>query len=374
MTGIKMVDLQAQYVRYQSDIDANVLAVMRDGAFIHGPQVAELERALALRYNVRHVIGCANGTDALQLAFMALELPRGSEVITPSFSYAALAEVLLLLGLKPVFVEVNPVTFLVDLGAIKNAITPNTRAIAPVHLFGQMASMGAIMELAHQHNLFVVEDTAQSMGSQYCFNGEHGFAGTIGHIGTTSFFPSKNLGCFGDGGAIFTQDDSLASKLRMLANHGQKVKYQHDVVGLNSRLDTLQASILLAKLPHLFEFEQSRNAVAKRYNLALKNCSRIAIPEKNAESSHVYHQYTLICESHALRESLKAYLGNNEIPSMVYYPIPLHKQKAYAQHVDLPITDDLCKRVLSLPICPELQESHQDKTIKTIQEYLEQSQ
>jgi len=266
MRSIKMVDLQAQYARLSSEIDQAIKQVLLQGDFIQGSAVKQLESALSERYQVKNVISCANGTDALQLAFMALDLPKGSEIITPAFSYAALAEVLLLLELKPVFVEVDPATFLMDVSLIEAMITGNTRAIAPVHLYGQMVSMEPLLALAKKHNLYVVEDAAQAIGSQYCTPGEHGFAGTMGHIGTTSFFPSKNLGCFGDGGAIFTNDDDLAQRLRSMANHGQTVKYQHDILGLNSRLDTLQAAVLMAKLPHLHDFEKSRRAVAARYD------------------------------------------------------------------------------------------------------------
>ena len=287
MRSIKMVDLQAQYARFSSEIDQAIKQVVVQSDFIQGLAVKELESALAQRYEVKHVIGCANGTDALQLAFMALNLPKGSEVITPAFSYAALAEVLLLLELKPVFVEVDATTFLMDVSLVEALITENTRAIAPVHLYGQMVSMEPLLALANQYNLYVVEDAAQAIGSQYCTHGKHGYAGTMGHIGTTSFFPSKNLGCFGDGGAIFTNDDDLAHRLRSMANHGQSVKYQHDLIGLNSRLDTLQAAVLLAKLPHLHEFEKSRRRIAARYDEAFADFSDIQIPGRTVDSSQI---------------------------------------------------------------------------------------
>jgi dTDP-4-amino-4,6-dideoxygalactose transaminase len=374
MRNIQMVDLQGQYTRLSVEIDQAMKQVLQDADFIQGGAVRRFESALAERYEVKHVIGCANGTDALQLAFMALDLPAGSEVITPAFSYAALTEVILLLGLKPVFAEVDASTFLMDLAALEGLITENTRAIAPVHLYGQMVSMEPLLALAKKHNLYVVEDAAQAIGSQYCTPSEHGFAGTMGHIGTTSFFPSKNLGCYGDGGAIFTNDDALAKKLRRLANHGQTVKYQHDVVGLNSRLDTLQAAVLLAKLPYLSEFEKQRRAVAARYDAALGEIVGLSVPQRTVDSSHVFHQYTLKCDSEAMRDALKKHLMDHGIPSMIYYPIALHRQTAYKQVVNLPVSEDLCNRVLSLPICPELNIEQQDYIIHNIRNFIQKSQ
>jgi dTDP-4-amino-4,6-dideoxygalactose transaminase len=374
MRSIKMVDLQAQYARLSSEIDQAIKQVLLQGDFIQGSAVKQLESALSERYQVKHVISCANGTDALQLAFMALDLPKGSDVITPAFSYAALAEVLLLLELKPVFVEVDPATFLMDVSLVEALITENTRAIAPVHLYGQMVSMEPLLTLAKKHNLFVVEDAAQAIGSQYCTLGEHGFAGTMGHIGTTSFFPSKNLGCFGDGGAIFTNDDVLAQRLRSMANHGQTVKYQHDILGLNSRLDTLQAAVLMAKLPHLHDFEKSRRAVAARYDEALGSLDGLEIPVRTVDSSHVFHQYTITCKTAAMRDALKMYLAEHEIPSMIYYPRPLFLQTAYKQVVSMPISEDLCNRVLSLPICPELDVEQQEYIINNIRNFIQKSQ
>lgn len=374
MRKIQMVDLQGQYVRLSTQIDLAMKQVLHNADFIQGGAVRTLEAALAERYEVKHVIGCANGTDALQLAFMALDLPPGSEVITPAFSYAALTEVLLLLGLKPVFAEVDAATFLMDVAALEGLITEKTRAIAPVHLYGQMVSMEPLLALAKKHNLYVVEDAAQAIGSQYCTPGEHGFAGTMGHIGTTSFFPSKNLGCYGDGGAMFTNDDALAKKLRQLANHGQSVKYQHDVVGLNSRLDTLQAAVLLAKLPHLSDFEKARRAVAARYDAGLQDLQGLSVPQRTIDSSHVFHQYTLQCDSRAMRDALKTHLQEQGIPSMIYYPIPLHWQTAYKQVVNLPVSEDLCNRVLSLPICPELDLEQQEYIIHNIRNFIQKSQ
>lgn len=374
MRSIKMVDLQAQYARLSSEIDQGIKQVLLQGDFIQGSAVKQLESALSERYQVKYVISCANGTDALQLAFMALDLPKGSEVITPAFSYAALAEVLLLLELKPVFVEVDPATFLMDVSLVEALITENTSAIAPVHLYGQMVSMEPLLALAKKHNLYVVEDAAQAIGSQYCTPNEHGFAGTMGHIGTTSFFPSKNLGCFGDGGAIFTNDDVLAQRLRSMANHGQTVKYQHDILGLNSRLDTLQAAVLMAKLPHLHDFEKSRRAVAARYDEALGSLDGLEIPVRTVDSSHVFHQYTITCKTAAMRDALKMYLAEHEIPSMIYYPRPLYLQTAYQQVVNLTISEDLCNRVLSLPICPELDIEQQNYIINNIRNFIQKSQ
>jgi len=374
MRSIKMVDLQAQYARLSSEIDQAIKQVLLQGDFIQGSAVKQLESALSERYQVKHVISCANGTDALQLAFMALDFSKGSEVITPAFSYAALAEVLLLLELKPVFVEVEPATFLMDVSLVEALITENTRAIAPVHLYGQMVSMEPLLALAKKHNLYVVEDAAQAIGSQYCTPNEHGFAGTMGHIGSTSFFPSKNLGCFGDGGAIFTNDDDLAQRLRSMANHGQTVKYQHDILGLNSRLDTLQAAVLMAKLPHLHDFEKSRRAVAARYDEALGSLDGLEIPDRTAESSHVFHQYTITCKTAAMRDGLKMYLAEHEIPSMIYYPRPLYLQTAYHQVVNLHISEDLCNRVLSLPICPELDVEQQEYILNNIRNFIQKSQ
>ena len=374
MRSIQMVDLQGQYARLASEIDAAIQQVLQRADFIQGGAVRALEAALSERYEVKHVIGCANGTDALQLAFMALDLPAGSEVITPAFSYAALTEVLLLLGLKPVFVEVDPDTFLMDVSAVEAAITPKTKAIAPVHLYGQMVSMEPLLALANKHNLYVVEDAAQAIGSQYCTPGAHGFAGTMGHIGTTSFFPSKNLGCYGDGGALFTNDAALATRLRSLANHGQTVKYQHDLVGMNSRLDTLQAAVLLAKLTHLSDFEKRRRAVAHRYDEGLAGLSGIEVPKRTVDSSHVFHQYTLKCENREQRDALKAHLFTQGIPTMIYYPIPLHWQTAYKQVVNLPVSEDLCTRVLSLPMCPELAIEQQEYILNNIRNFIQKSQ
>ncbi len=363
---VPMVNLQAQYHRFKSDIDAAVIQVMESAAFIQGSQVKNFENALSQLLNVKHVISCANGTDALQLAFMALDLPEGSEIITPSFSYAALAEVIYLLKLKPVFIDINENSFLIDVSQIEQAITSNTKAIAPVHLFGQVANMEAIVEIAKKHNLYVVEDNAQAIGAEYCSSGISGFGGTLGHIGTTSFFPSKNLGCFGDGGAVFTNDDDLALKVRMIANHGQGEKYKHQVIGINSRLDAIQAAILSVKLPHLKSFAKSRQEVADRYTQSFESLDLFQVPQKEITSTHVFNQYTITLKTNEERDALKEKLGECGIPSMIYYPIPLHKQVAYSQNVSLPISENICNRVLSLPICPELSIENQEYIINTI--------
>jgi len=363
---IPMVNLQAQYHRFKSDIDAAVVQVMESAAFIQGSEVKNFENALAKLLNVKHVISCANGTDALQLAFMSLDLPEGSEIITPSFSYAALAEVIYLLKFKPVFIDINENSFLIDVNQIEQAITPKTKAIAPVHLFGQVANMEFILEIAKKHNLYVIEDNAQSLGAEYCSLGVSGFGGTLGHIGTTSFFPSKNLGCFGDGGAVFTDDDDLAIKIRMIANHGQAEKYKHQVIGINSRLDAIQAAILSVKLPHLKSFTKSRQDVAHRYTQRFESLDLFQVPQKEMNATHVFNQYTITLKTKEDRDALKGKLGENGIPSMIYYPIPLHKQVAYSQNASLPISENICDRVLSLPICPELSIENQEYIINTI--------
>lgn len=363
---IPMVDLQAQYRRFKGEIDAAILNVLEGGVFIQGNIVREFENQLAAMLNVKHVITCANGTDALQIAFMALDLPKGSEVIMPSYTYAALAEVLHLLELVPVFVDVVKDGYLMDVTQIASKITSKTKAIAPVHLFGECADMLEITRIAKEHSLFVIEDTAQAIGSIFCNEGLSGFAGTLGDIGTTSFFPSKNLGCYGDGGAIFTNHDDLAAKMRMIANHGQSQKYIHDIIGLNSRLDTLQASILMVKLSQLKSFTQARQNIAQRYIDSLGKLDGVFVPQKNETSTHVYHQFTILLENNAMREALKTYLAENGVSSMVYYLLPLHKQLAYKTNDSLPLSEDICQRVLSLPICPELTQEKQDRIIDLI--------
>lgn len=357
---IQMVDLKGQYLKIKSEIDAGIQEVIDSTAFINGPAVKEFQKDLESYLKVKHVIPCANGTDALQIAMMALDLKPGDEVITASFTYVATAEVIGLLGLTPVLVDVNPNTFEINIEAIENKITTKTKAIVPVHLFGQCVNMEKLMLLAKKHNLFVIEDTAQAIGADYFFSdGSQKKAGTIGTIGCTSFFPSKNLGCYGDGGAMFTNDDELAKKMRMIAHHGQSIQYHHDVLGVNSRLDTIQASVLKVKLKHLDEYAAARNKVANFYDEAFANHPKLKIPVRSTYSSHVFHQYTLQLigiNRSELREKLAA-LG---IPAMIYYPIPLHKQKAFKSErnndKDFPVTEKLCDTVLSLPIHTELDE------------------
>lgn len=357
---IRMVDLKGQYKRLQPEIDAAISEVLDSTQFIKGPQVKRFEDNLATYLGVNHVISCANGTDALQIAMMALNLQPGDEVITASFTYVATAEVIALLKLKPVLVEVHPDTFTIDPAAIEKAITPKTKAIVPVHLFGQSADMERIMAIAEQHHLYVIEDNAQAIGATYIFsNGKKKKAGTMGTIGTTSFFPSKNLGCFGDGGALFTNDDVLAKKIRMIANHGQSVQYVHDEIGVNSRLDTLQAAVLEVKLKYLDDFAQRRNRVADFYDQAFAAIKEIQTPVRASNSNHVFHQYTLKLDQ-VNRDDVRKMLAEKGIPSMVYYPIPLHLQKAYKdvryQPGAFPITENLCQCVLSLPIHTEMEQ------------------
>ncbi len=362
-----MVDLKLQHQRLRKEIDQAIANVLDHGAFINGPEVRKFEQELSAFLGNAHVIGCANGTDALQIAFMALDLPQGAEVITPSFSYAALAEVLYLLKLKPVFAEVDPNTFLIDPRKIEPLITEKTVAIAPVHLYGQAADMESIMNLAVKYNLFVIEDTAQALGANYIrSNGEIQKAGLVGHIGTTSFFPSKNLGAMGDAGAVFTQDNNLAEKIKMISNHGQKIKYQHEIIGINSRLDTLQAAILRVKLNYLPDFEAARQSVASAYDDAFSTVDWIKTPSRTGHGNHVFHQYTLTLPSEEIRNELKKYLERKGIPTMIYYPIPLHKQIAYSQNISMPITEELCNKVISLPMGTEMNQEQIDFIIQNI--------
>lgn len=356
---LQMVDLIRQANRLQPALNEAMQAVLQSGAFIQGPEVKAFAQELAAHERVRHVIPCANGTDALQLAFMALGLTPGDEVLVPVFTYVATAEVIALLGLTPVMVDVDPETFLLQPAAVEAAITPRTRAVVPVHLFGQCAPMEGLLEVAARHNLYVVEDTAQAIGATYTFSdGRTAQAGTMGHIGCTSFFPSKNLGCFGDGGALMTQDDALAALLQQIANHGQKVKYYHDTVGVNSRLDTLQAAVLRVKLPHLNDFARRRQAVAAAYDAAFASVPGVRIPVRAAESTHVFHQYTLLLDG-VDRAAFQAELQSRGIPTMVYYPVPLHLQKAYARPEypvgSFPVAEYLAAHVVSLPIHTEME-------------------
>ena len=355
---MEMVNLKSQYLKIKQEVDAAIHRVIDHGIFINGPEVKEFQSNLEKYLGVKHVIPCANGTDALQIAMMGLGLKAGDEVITASFTYVATAEVMALLGLVPVLVEAKEFDFTIDPVEIEKAITPKTKAIVPVHLFGQGADMNAILNIAKKHNLFVIEDTAQALGASFNMNsGESKFLGTIGDIGCTSFFPSKNLGCFGDGGALFTNNDELAANLRMIANHGQKVRYYHDVIGVNSRLDTMQAAILDIKLKHLNEYAEARRAVANYYDASLQDLSGLSTPNRNTKGTHVFHQYTTRVLN-GKRDALKAHLEENGVPSMIYYPLPLHFQKAFENirypKGSMPISELLSNEVLSLPIHTEM--------------------
>lgn len=368
-----MVDLKGQYEKIQSEIDNAVLNTIRSTAFIGGPEVKSFQEELEEYLNVKHVIPCANGTDALQIAMMALDLQPGDEVITASFTYVATAEVIALLKLTPILVDVNPNTFNIDLNAIEKAITPKTKAIVPVHLFGQCADMEPILALAKKHSLFVIEDTAQAIGAKYTFSdGKVVSAGCMGDIGATSFFPSKNLGCYGDGGALFTNDDELAKKMRMIANHGQVVRYYHDIIGVNSRLDAIQASILRIKLRHLDNYSESRNKAATYYDQAFADTEQLTTPKRALNSTHVFHQYTLIANG-VDRNGLVEFLAGRGIPAMIYYPVPLHMQKAYSntnKEGDFPITEELCKNVFSLPMHTELNDEQLDFITASVKEFI----
>lgn len=365
-----MVDLVAQYNEIGQSVNDSIAGVLKSSRFIGGPEVQNFKAELEDFLDVKHVIPCANGTDALQIAMMALGLKPGDEIITASFTYVATAEVIALLGLTPVLVDVDEDTFCLNPEQVKSAITDKTKAIVPVHLFGQSAPMEAIMEIAKEHNLFVIEDTAQAIGADYTFgSGMSQKAGTIGHIGTTSFFPSKNLGCYGDGGAIFTNDDELANRIKVIANHGQTKQYHHTQIGVNSRLDAIQAAILRCKLPHLNSYNAKRLEVALKYNNAFANCSQICPPVLATYSTHVFHQYTMVLNG-IDREEMRSYLASVDIPSMIYYPIPLHKQLAYqdSRYPEgcFPISEKLADSVLSLPISPNLTAEQQDFIIKHV--------
>lgn len=361
--NIQMVDLKGQYEKIKDEVDDAIQNVICNAQFIKGPDVKTFENNLAKFLKVKHVVSCANGTDALKISMMALAFKPGDEVIVPVFTYIATAEVIGLLGLVPIMVDVDSETFCLDSSLIRAKITDKTKAIVPVHLFGQCANMDEIMKIAAEYNLLVIEDTAQAIGSVYTFeDGKQKSAGCIGNIGTTSFFPSKNLGCYGDGGAIFTNDDILAEKLRMICNHGQKVQYVHDIIGLNSRLDTIQASILNVKFSQLRNYEMARNQAAKWYDDLLSGLDWLVIPKRSPNSTHVFHQYTIkIKEGKSLRDALRVEMGKRGIPTMVYYPIPLHKQKAFQSAVhpkgSFPISEELCDVVLSLPMHTELNKS-----------------
>lgn len=358
MKPIQMVDLRSQYEKIKTDVDAGIQAVIDSTAFVKGAKVTEFQAHLEQYLGVKHVIPVGNGTDALLIAMMALDLKPGDEVITPTFTFIATAEVVALLGLTPVVVDVDFDTFNIDIEAVKRAITPRTKAIVPVHLFGQNANMEQLLELANKHHLYVVEDACQSIGAEYTFSdGRRAKSGCMGNIGCTSFFPSKNLGCYGDGGALFTNDDDLAHKIRTIANHGMEVRYHHDRVGVNSRLDSIQAAVLDAKLPHLDQYIAARQKAAAYYTAAFAHCDKILTPVVAPQTTHVFHQYTLRlvgCD----RDRVRQHLADRGIPSMIYYPVPLHLQKAYHdpryKAGDFPVAERLAACVLSLPMHTEL--------------------
>jgi len=372
MRKIQMVDLKGQYQSIKDQVNAAVLEVIESTAFINGPEVHQFQKELEDYLGVKHVIPCANGTDALQVAMMGLGLQPGDEVITADFTFAATVEVIALLNLTPVLVDVDPVNFNIDIDAIRKAITPKTKAIVPVHLFGLAANMDAIMEIANEHDLFVIEDNAQGIGADYTSKeGSKKKTGNIGHVGSTSFFPSKNLGCYGDGGAIFTNDDDLAHAIRGIVNHGMYVRYHHDVVGVNSRLDSIQAAVLRTKLPKLDTYNKLRQDAAKKYTQAFSGIDTIVTPSgfSTTDNSHVFHQYTLRIIN-ADRDALATHLNENGIPCGVYYPIPLHSQKAYKDErydeADFKITNQLVKEVISLPMHTELDDEQIDFITQTI--------
>ena len=382
MKKIQMVDLKGQYNNIKDIVDAEIQQVIENTAFINGPKVHEFQKNLENYLGVKHVIPCANGTDALQIAMMGLGLKPGDEVITANFTFAATVEVIALLQLTPVLVDVNEDDFNINIDAIKKAITPKTKAIVPVHLFGQCANMEAIMEIAKEHNLYVIEDNAQAIGATYTYkNGKKVKAGTIGDVGSTSFFPSKNLGCYGDGGAIFTNDDNLAHIIRGIVNHGMYERYHHDVVGVNSRLDSIQAAVLDAKLPHLDAYNRARRHAALKYNQAFKPYKNIITPKVangcevicDACDCHVYHQYTLRIVG-TNRDALVKHLNEQGIPCGVYYPIPLHKQKAYIDdrynEADFKVTNQLVKEVISLPMHTELDDEQIEFITATIIKFI----
>ena len=358
MRQIQMVDTQTQYQKIKNEVDQAIKEVIDSSAFINGKIVQDFALNLARYLDSKYLIPCANGTDALQIAMMGLDLKPGDEVITPSFTYIATTEVIALLKLTPVFVEVDPQTFCIDPVAIRKAVTAKTKAIVPVHLYGQSAPMEEIMDIAREFNLYVIEDNAQAIGCDYIFNnGIKKKTGAIGTIGTTSFYPSKNLGAYGDGGALYTNDGDLAAKLKMIANHGQSKKYYHDMVGCNSRLDSVQAAILNEKLKHLDEYIEARRKAAGFYDNAFADCQKIKTPFRASYSNHVFHQYTIILEG-VNRDELHKFLTEQKVPSMIYYPVPAHQQKMFAQYnssvLDMPVTDWLTHRVISLPMHTEL--------------------
>jgi len=375
MKNIQMVDLRSQYEKIKDEVNAGIQEVIDTTTFIKGGKVNDFQRNLESYLNVKHVIPVGNGTDALQIALMALGLKPGDEVITPTFTFIATAEVVALLGLTPVVVDVDFDTFNISVESVKKAITPKTKAIVPVHLFGQNADMEAILTLAKEHNLYVIEDACQSISSVYTFSdGSKVQSGCMGDIGCTSFFPSKNLGCFGDGGAIFTNNDELAAKMRAIANHGMVVRYHHDLIGVNSRLDSIQAAVLEVKLKHLDEYNTARNSTADFYDKVFFKIDKLIIPARSTKSTHVFHQYTLKLNG-VNRSELQKYLADKGIPAMIYYPVPLHLQKAYQDSRykagDFPVAEKLCECVLSLPMHTELSEEQLEYITKNVLEFIE---
>jgi UDP-2-acetamido-2-deoxy-ribo-hexuluronate aminotransferase len=371
--NLQMVDLKSQYHQIKDQIDLAVIECIESTAFINGPAVKEFQADLELYLGVKHVIPCANGTDSLQIAMMALKLQPGDEVVCPAFTYVATAEVIGLLGLTPIMAEVDPNTFNITAELIEKVITPKTKAIVPVHLYGQSCDMEPIMQLAAKYNLIVIEDNAQAIGADYTFSdGRTAKTGTIGHIGSTSFFPSKNLGCYGDGGALMTNDDDLAQKMRMIANHGQEKKYHHKVLGCNSRLDSIQASILKVKLNYLDQYSSARNKMASHYDAVFSSIHELEVPARQHNSSHVFHQYTMKVKN-GKRDALKKYLAEKGIPSMIYYPLPLYKQEAFQQFVSpdlkLEITEQLCEEVLSLPVHTEINFEDMEHVCNSVQTF-----
>lgn len=369
-----MVDLKGQYNKIKVEVDRAIHEVIDHAVFINGPQVKKFADNLSKYLMVDHVIPCANGTDALQIALMALNLQPGDEIIVPAFTYVATAEVIGLLNLKPVMTEVDPFNFMITAAEIERVITTKTRAVVPVHLYGQCAPMEEILQVAQKYGLYIIEDTAQAIGARYTFSdGRQMYAGTMGDIGCTSFFPSKNLGCYGDGGAMYTNDKELAEKLHMIANHGQEKKYHHAIIGCNSRLDTIQAAVLNVKLQSLDLYSTARNQVAEAYDNAFRDLDWLSIPQRVANSTHVFHQYTIQLREPTDRDKLKIYLQDNHIPSMVYYPIALHLQEAYKTMDfgvgDFPVCEDLCTRVLSLPIHTEMDVTTLEYIIQTVKQF-----
>ena len=372
--NIQMVDLKSQYMKIKPQVDQAINDVLSSTQFINGEHVKSFQNELAAYLGVKHVITCANGTDALQISMMALGLKPGDEIITPSFTYIATTEVIGLLGLKPVFVDCDPENFNISVDEVEKAITKKTKAIVPVHLFGQSSDMKSIMSLAKKYNLFVIEDNAQAIGSDYLGFNQPQKTGTIGNIGCTSFFPSKNLGCFGDGGAMMTNDDELAKKLRMIANHGQSKRYYHDIVGCNSRLDNIQAAVLRIKLKELDQYILNRQKAANYYDQNLKDLDKLTLPFRNLDSNHVFHQYTLKLDDSTVRDELIQYLADKNIPAMVYYPVPAHRQKMFSKIPNscgnMKVTNWLSSRVFSLPMHTELSTLQQDYIIENISNFL----